>query len=248
MNIHYLLIGLALLFVVVAALVKPFSFWPVLVSVLLISIELFSRVSKVMVALLALSLFALAAPVHAQSVPVTVTNPIPNNPLNTPLTLTNAPSFWGGLGETGEAILNWFKANPNAAAATNTWFVIPYGVYHSGDWGAGVRGYYQVSTYVWTGLGLEWWETKAAGNTFYAPSASVQFQTPQKIGPVEYMPFTCAGVITPLGGTGTDNKSVQGFVGAGLALKVYKAIYLAGDVETWSVGGVSYRGGVGGSF
>ena len=30
MNIHYLLIGLALVFVVVAALVKPFNFWPVL--------------------------------------------------------------------------------------------------------------------------------------------------------------------------------------------------------------------------
>lgn len=60
-NVHYLLIGLALLFVVVACIVKPFSPWPVAVAVLLIAIELFSRVSKVLVATLIIGGMALVA-------------------------------------------------------------------------------------------------------------------------------------------------------------------------------------------
>lgn len=46
MNIHYLLIGLALVFVIVACVIRPFVFWPAIIAVLLIAIELFSRVSK----------------------------------------------------------------------------------------------------------------------------------------------------------------------------------------------------------
>ncbi len=43
-NIHYLVIGLALVFAIVA-IIKPLT-WPLAVSVLLVCIELFSRVSK----------------------------------------------------------------------------------------------------------------------------------------------------------------------------------------------------------
>lgn len=52
-NIHYLIIGLALIFAVVA-IIKPVT-WPLAVSVLLICIELFSRVSKALVAIAGLS-------------------------------------------------------------------------------------------------------------------------------------------------------------------------------------------------
>jgi hypothetical protein len=48
-NIHYLIIGLALLFAVCAVIVKPFSPWPVVFAVVLMGIELFSRVSKAVV-------------------------------------------------------------------------------------------------------------------------------------------------------------------------------------------------------
>jgi hypothetical protein len=186
---------------------------------------------------------------YSQAQQLIVTNPVPFGMTNSAqvISSTNLPSFWGGLYEAGQAAVMWFQANPDAVTATN-WFVIPYGVYHNGDLGAGVRGYYMVSAYVWTGLGFEYWKTKTAGNQFYSPSASVNFQTQKKLGPVTYMPFATTGLIAPIGGAGSDNHSVQSMVGAGLAIKVYGDIYLAGDVETWSVGGVSYRAGLGGTF
>ena len=64
-NIHYLIIGLALLFSIIA-IIRP-AVWPLPVAVILIAIELFSRMSKTLIALLALSACLLATPAHAQT-------------------------------------------------------------------------------------------------------------------------------------------------------------------------------------
>jgi hypothetical protein len=200
--------------------------------------------NKLFIALAAL--LCIAGYSRAQT--VIVTNPIQDNPLNAVIGTTNVPAFWSGLAEAGQAALNWFKANPDAVTATN-WFVIPYGVYHQGDFGAGARGYYMATPNLWVGFGLEWWRPKAGGaNEFFAPSANAQLQTQKTLGPITYIPFVCAGIVTPVGGAAGSDKTVQGLAGTGLAVKIYKSIYAAGDVETWSIGGVSYRAGVGGSF
>ena len=64
-NIHYLIIGLALLYSIIA-IIRP-AVWPLPVAVILIAIDLFSRMSKTLIALLALSACLLATPAHAQT-------------------------------------------------------------------------------------------------------------------------------------------------------------------------------------
>jgi hypothetical protein len=88
-NIHYLIIGIALIFVIAACIVRPAAVWLLAVSVLLVCIELFSRVSKVMI--FALTLGTLLAGITAQAD-------------------TNAPTISGGLQEMAQAIsstTNW---------------------------------------------------------------------------------------------------------------------------------------------
>jgi hypothetical protein len=69
MNIHYLLIGIALIFAIVA-IIKP-AVWPLPVAVILIAIELFSRVSKVIV----ISALLLGAGLAARAQTITNTEP-----------------------------------------------------------------------------------------------------------------------------------------------------------------------------
>lgn len=88
MNIHYLIIGIALLFAIVA-IIRP-AVWPLPVAVILIAIELFSRVSKsvLIFGLLALSLCA------ARSQTVTATNSVPMPPLGTPAEASLMQQFY----------------------------------------------------------------------------------------------------------------------------------------------------------
>lgn len=125
--------------------------------------------------------------------------------------------------------------------------VIPYGIYDtgSGHVGAGIAGIYNINEFFSAGLRLDF-----LNGSLWMPSVNAQAQLPFTLfGKVRVVPFSLAGVATPIAGKERDNGTVVGIFGAGLAVNITKKIYVLGDYEKWtSFEGNQLRAGVGFRF
>ncbi len=222
-NIHYLIIGLALLFAIFA-IVKPAA-WTLPVAVILLAIELFSRVSKSLIVAAAL---ALAFTASAQ----------------TDLSLSN------GLGtNTAKAVstvANYIAANTNAPAATN-WTFAPYysrasSLEHKN--GGGLAAVYYLNPYVGTQIRMQYLDTSTkanpagTGNKIWLPNGTITLQSAYRpLGdtvPITLRPLVEAGVATDLSGR------MYAIAGAGSELDLYhsetafvKRVSLFYGIEQW---------------
>ena len=152
---------------------------------------------------------------------------------------TNPPpdqsSVLGGVSQIGKAIVN--------AAPTN-FVVAPYATYAPDaptKVGGGVLALWNFNEYVGAGMGLDYL------GQFWMPSASVQLRLPVK--PLAFMgwtnftatPFTLAGIATPLGGAGSDNRNVASILGAGASADVCKLfqghLAVGGALVKWTGAG-----------
>ncbi len=135
-----------------------------------------------------------------------------------------------------------------SGAGTNL-MVIPYGIYSSGDggkYGGGLCLAYKLSDYVVPGFRIDYLHSQ-----FYQGSITTQLQLPIKFSVATIFPFGLAGMSVPFSGAGSDNGTVQGVAGLGLAVKFNGGGWLAthldlvADWEKWSaMNGDQYRFGV----
>lgn len=136
----------------------------------------------------------------------------------------------------------------------SNWMVAPYGIYDTGtkSVGAGVGIGYKLNDFVVPTLRLDY---LAKQNELFMPSANLQLQAPVTLfGKVTAIPFTFAGIATPLAGQGSQNGTVVGIYGVGGALRlgttnswIGKHLDLIGDWEKWQGAGFTgdqYRFGV----
>jgi hypothetical protein len=196
MNIHYLIIGLALVFAIVA-IIKPVT-WPLAVSVLLICIELFSRVSKAVVIGFTVGTLLACASARAQTVTNTiyVTNSIlPANALST---------LWGEVkGATNYAIAPYATYAPKAPT----------------KFGGGALLIYNVNQYVGAGAGVDW----LGGFSLF--SGNLQLKLPMHplvnygFPGFEFTPFVLGGLGTPASGAGTANGGLSTVKDIGAQIK-----------------------------
>lgn len=179
-NIHYLIIGLALIFAVVS-IIKPLT-WPLAVSVLLICIELFSRASKsvLIIGILALSLCV----ARTQS----VTNLPP---------LVTAP-------------LKYLEANTNALKATNwtvaPYFSHVNNPPNGGSKnGGGLAAIYYINPYVGTQIRFQYLDLgSTTSDKVWLPNGTITLQSVYRpLGegiPITLRPIIEAGVAANLSG------------------------------------------------
>lgn len=116
--------------------------------------------------------------------------------------------------------------------SSTNWFVAPYGIATTtgNKYGAGIAVGYKLSDYVAPVMRLD-----DIDGTLWMPSASLQLQVPIIImGKVTVIPFSFAGIATPLAGAGNLNGSAVGIFGAGAAFRLSSRFDVVGDVEKWS--------------
>ena len=144
---------------------------------------------------------------------------------------TNTASFWGGLGEAGQAFFNIFKTDTNAATST-TWVAIPFASYDVSQkqFGGGIALIYPVKdTPLFVGARLE-----NINGTWTTPSIQIQLKKTVTVAGFSLTPY---GV----GGTAIVNGDVAAYVGVGVYVDLYDftikgnpaAIGICGDYETW---------------
>jgi len=145
---------------------------------------------------------------------------------------TNPPaSFWGGLGEAGQAFVNIFKSDTNAIGST-TWVAVPFASYDVSmkKIGGGVAAIYPVAnTPLYVGARLE-----NINGTWTTPSLQVQLKKKITVAGMSVTPF---GV----GGTAIVNGNVAAYVGLGVyvdfvdfTIKSNPASFgFMGDYESW---------------
>lgn len=138
--------------------------------------------------------------------------------------------------------------------ATN-WGVTMFGIYtpkssnpekHGGGvWGVGALALYNFNQYMGAGVGIDWLD-----NEVTMPSAQFQVQAPFRIGGTNGIiirPVAFTGVSIPVAGDSPDNGTVEGLVGAGLALDIYKGFKVfyaieqrTGQPASWQLFGVEW--------
>ena len=206
-NIHYLIIGIALLIAIVTIFLPPRFYWALAVSVLLICIELFSRVSKiVLIAALPLALAGMGA--RAQL----ITN---NEVVYAPVaqTSTNGNAF----SQAASALWNNLKSATNYAVA-------PYATYAPKaptKFGGGALVIYNVNQYVGAGAGIDWL------GQFNLFSGNLELKLPThpfktlggNLATLEVTPFVLGGIGTPTAGAGNANGGLSTIRDIGLQLK-----------------------------
>ena len=165
---------------------------------------------------------------------------------NAPVATTNAPaSFYGGLQETGQAILNagqtWLATNSAALSAAKRWTAVPYGTYAPSapsHIGGGLFVAYNVSEYIGAGIGLDYL------GRLTMPSGQVTLKlplTPLKFIGLDWIvtPFAFAGISTPIT---AKSDGIGSITGAGASMKFASFtvfgkqadIGLAGAVTKWT--------------
>ena len=118
------------------------------------------------------------------------------------------------------------------ASSSSNWFVAPYGIAttKASKYGGGLAIGYKLSDYVAPVMRLDYLD-----GTLWMPSASLQLQVPFTLfGKVTTIPFTFAGIATPIAGAGTLNGSAVGIYGAGAAFRLTTKFDFVGDIEKWS--------------
>jgi hypothetical protein len=134
-----------------------------------------------------------------------------------------------------------------SGAGTNL-FVVPYGIYSSGEKsaGGGIALAYKLSDYVVPAFRIDY-----LNKEFYQGSITTQLQLPIKFSLFNLYPFGLAGASVPFSGAGGNNGTVQGVAGLGLAINfngtgwIARHIDLVGDWEQWSsIRGDQYRFGL----
>jgi hypothetical protein len=172
-------------------------------------------------ALLTLAL-AFAPSAKAQSAPDT----------NAPPDLsTNAPLFGGP----GAQLFNFLSTGSN-------WMIAPYGIVSTEHKvGGGVAFGYKLSPFIVPLMRLDYFN-----GTLWMPSMSLQLQVPFTImGKFTVVPFTSAGLATPLAGAGTANGSAVGIFALGAAVRISSRFDIVGDYEKWSgFKGAQIRAGI----
>jgi len=144
---------------------------------------------------------------------------------------TPPASFWGGLGEAGQAFVNIFKSDTNALGST-TWVAIPFASYDISQKkiGGGVALIYPVqNTPLFVGARIE-----NINGTWTTPSIQVQLKKAITVAGFTITPF---GV----GGTAIVNGDVAAYVGVGAYIDLYDftikgnaaSLGICGDYETW---------------
>ena len=147
---------------------------------------------------------------------------------------------------------------------STNWYVAAYGIYAKGlthKYGFGVAEFYPLSTYVVSGLRVDYCD-----GAFWMPAATATLQMPlQLVSWLNVTPFVIGGVAFPLSGASFGNLRIPGqvptdnngqptaIVGAGAAVHIGSIsgvrLALAGSMETWSnFPGQQYRLGVLGFF
>jgi hypothetical protein len=152
--------------------------------------------------------------------------------------VAGAPALPGAV----SSALDFFSRGTNYFAAV-------YGIDSQANGvGGGVAVGYKISDYVAPVMRLDYLD-----GTVWMPSASLQLQVPVPLfGKVLVIPFSSAGIATPIAGKGKDNLSAVGIFTAGAAVRLdflpwswAKKVDLVGDVEKWSgFEGLQYRAGV----
>lgn len=133
----------------------------------------------------------------------------------------------------------------------SNWMFSTYGIYaekgaggKSPGYGGGLGAFVRVNDFLATGLRLD---TIASGGQakLWMPSGDIQIQAPITLfgkadtngivsGGVTVVPFGFGGVATPLAGRGSDNGTVVGIFGMGMALRIQKHWDLVYDWEKWT--------------
>ncbi|HSM84600.1 MAG TPA: hypothetical protein VLT16_00555 [Candidatus Limnocylindrales bacterium] len=118
----------------------------------------------------------------------------------------------------------------------SNWMVAPYGIVTTDSkFGGGIAFGYKLSDFVVPTMRLDYLEGQ-----LWMPSASLQLQAPLTImGKITAIPFTFAGIATPISGAGNNNGSAVGIFGAGAAIRLSSKVDVVGDYEKWS----GFKGG-----
>lgn len=114
----------------------------------------------------------------------------------------------------------------------SNWMVAPYGIANMSEkkFGGGVAALYKINEFAGPMLRLDYYDGEV-----FMPSGSFQLQAPlQILNKFTLIPFGFAGVATPLSGKADKNGSLQGIIGAGLAVRVGAKWDLVMDIEKWS--------------
>jgi len=209
MNIHYLIIGIALLFAIVA-IVRP-AVWPLPVAVILIAIELFSRVSKSVI-IIGLFMILGAATIRADDT-------------NTTSTTTNTATVLGGISEIWTALTTASGTNVDITRQTN-WAVIPYIAYdiekHKVGYGGAIL--YAVTPNFWAGVRAE---NVARRQT--TAGVQAQLQVTKKVFGLTVTPFIETSV-------GIGKSAMYGSAGPGALINFHTWVWSKNSLSLGVVG------------